>query len=122
MLEKLIKEVEAWAGERGIYKNSTAIKQLKITAEEVVEAAQALEYLALIDLWEHTGELMKRSGSDRSDAIEGAKEELGDIGVTWINACKAAGFTVEECLRAAHDKNMKRTKGKMINGKWVKEQ
>lgn len=101
---KVIKEIQAWAEEKGIYAESDVTSQLKITAEEVVEAVEVW------CLWDY--------GYAKKSLVQ---QELGDIGVTLVNACHLAGFTLEECLEAAHAKNSKRT-GKMVNGKWTKSE
>lgn len=107
-MNELIIEIQNWARERGIYEKSDVIAQLKITAEEVVEA---VEQASLPRCY------------PRDDYPRDELEiELGDIGVTLINACYLAGFSLEDCLQAAHDKNMQRTNGKMVGGKWVKSE
>jgi len=101
-LEILIRK---WADDKGIPEKSTAVKQLKLTAEEVVEAIVEIE-------------IQKKGMSGRSDVCS----ELGDILVTVINAIYLfdKSLTVNECLTVAYDK-IKTRKGTMINGKFTKE-
>jgi NTP pyrophosphatase (non-canonical NTP hydrolase) len=110
-MQELIEKVTSWAEEKGIYDSSTPIAQLKITAEEVVEAVEAIS--ALNEL--------KRLQLHSDQDIEKAEMEVGDILVTLINACYLAGFDLEECLKLALDKISKRT-GEMKNGKFVKDE
>ena len=81
MIEKLIENVEAWAGDRGITQNSNPQSQLMKTVSELGELADAT---------------LK---GDRDGIIDG----IGDTLVTLVIYAKLQGVTLEECLAAAYE-------------------
>ena len=97
-------ELFRWGTSKGIFDNGgDAVAQLKKTAEEVVEAVEAICL---------EGDLPRPS--------QNVESELGDIYVTWIMACECLGVFPEDCIDVAFAKIMKR-KGRMINNQFVKE-
>jgi len=94
-LEKLIHQ---WATDKGIFANSTPIKQALKTQEEVTELLNAI-----VD----------------KDQYE-VKDAIGDIVVTVIIQAHMHGYGLQDCLQSAYDVISKR-KGKMINGQFVKD-
>lgn len=88
-----------WAEERNLIKGSTPAKQLEKTAAELIEL---------------TVELGNRSSN------EVLASELGDVLVTLIIVAHQLGLDFEECLGVAYNK-IKDRKGKMVDGKFVKE-
>ena len=104
-MRDLIKKVEIWAEEKGIFEKGSPIGQACKTEEEATELADAVCLLAKNRT---VGNIMH------------AKDELGDVLVTIIVQCKMQGWDIEDCLEIAYDKISKRN-GKMIDGIFVKE-
>jgi len=90
--------VIAWATQKGIIENGTAIAQASKTIEEVNELVQAITV------------------DDREEIIDA----LGDILVTIIIQAEMQGLKLTECLDSAYNVISKRT-GKMVNGQFVKD-
>ena len=90
--------VIAWATQKGILENGTAIGQASKTIEEVNELVQAITV------------------DDREEIIDA----LGDILVTIIIQAEMQGLKLTECLDSAYNVISKRT-GKMVNGQFVKD-
>ncbi len=90
--------IEAWAEEKGIFKNGTPAAQSLKTLEESVELVNAIYK------------------EDRIEIIDA----MGDIMVTLIIQAKMQGIALEECLNSAYNIINKRT-GKMINGQFIKD-
>lgn len=91
-------DIQAWASARKIHANPNPIGQLKKTAEEVLEAVEAIA---------------------KKDYAETYKE-LGDIYITWINACDALNVSPEYCIDQAFNK-IKDREGEVVNGVFVKK-
>lgn len=98
-------DIEAWADAKGIYNYGSFNAQMKVLAEEVIEATEAYCYHKI-----------ERTAQARIQL----EQELGDIYVVWVNACKVAGIGTEEAARAAIVKNSQRS-GNMVNGRFVKD-
>lgn len=90
--------VIAWATQKGIIENGTAIAQASKTIEEVNELVQAITV------------------DDREEIIDA----LGDILVTIIIQAEMQGLKLTDCLESAYNVISKRT-GKMVNGQFVKD-
>jgi NTP pyrophosphatase (non-canonical NTP hydrolase) len=90
--------VIAWATQKGIIENGTAIAQAGKTIEEVNELVQAITV------------------DDREEIIDA----LGDILVTIIIQAEMQGLKLTECLESAYNVISKRT-GKMVDGQFVKD-
>ncbi len=106
--EELSSRVLIWANERGIFDNSEdlnekwmyrALAQLDKTQEELNETIEAVKQ------------------GDEAEIRDG----IGDILVTIIIAAKMLGEQPETCLEAAYNEIKNRT-GKMVDGKFVKDQ
>lgn len=94
---ELENKVELWAEEKGILKKSSPADQCEKTMEEVDELMQAIE----------------------DNDQEEIKDALGDILVTIIIQAKLQNMDLLQCLESAYEIISKR-KGKMIDGKFVK--
>lgn len=92
----LIKKVEKWAEDRGIFENSVPKDQALKTVSEVGEFADNV-----------------LKGRD-------CRDDIGDIIVTLILQCRLQNTTLYECLTLAYEEIAAR-KGKMVNGTFVKE-
>lgn len=104
--------VETWAKAVGIW-GGDFLPQFEKFREEVGEFSDELVVI------NEAGEFIKKEAIDR-DAME---EELGDVFVTLILLPGKLDTTLERCLGKALDKIMKRVgKGKVIDGKFVKEE
>ena len=97
-MKNLIKKVEIWAENKGIFEKGTIPAQLDKAQEELNELKQAIE----------------------CEPEENQILELGDVLITLIILAKMKVFTIEQCLSMAYEKIAKR-QGKMINGAFVKE-
>ncbi len=95
-----------WAAHREIFDKSTAFKQFDKTLEEVEELAIEL--------------MLFESNSPQAD-IDNVKSELGDVLVTLILMASFMNVSLPESLEVAYKKISKR-KGKMVDGKFVKEE
>jgi len=98
-MEELEKKIVQWAEDRGIFANSTPTQQALVTDEEVEE------------LWDG---ITAESVTDIEDAI-------GDIAVTLVVQAKMHGLTLEQCMETAY-KVISKRKGKMVDGRFVKEE
>jgi len=90
--------VIAWATQKGIIENGTAIAQASKTIEEVNELVDAI-------IKDDKGEIV---------------DALGDILVTIIIQAEMQGLKLTECLESAYNVISKRT-GKMVDGQFVKD-
>ena len=117
-MNELIEKTRQWFYEKGIIANSTPLKQLEKTQEELTEtrdAAVRLKFLGEIV------ELQSGDGVDEClDLLNEIKDGVGDTVVTLIGVCEMYGFTLEECLQMAYDTISKRS-GTMIDGVFVKD-
>lgn len=95
----IIQKVEQWGRDRNIIQECPAIKQAYKTLEEC-------------------GELIEAIALDDKEAISDA---IGDIQVTLILQCAMQGLDYNECLEKAYEV-IKDRKGKLIGGKFVKEE
>tara|TARA_B100000131_G_C18046665_1_gene584708 strand:- start:762 stop:1064 length:303 start_codon:yes stop_codon:yes gene_type:complete len=98
MNKLLEEEIIAWADDRDIFQQSTASLQFSKTLEEVLEL-----YDGIIE-----GDV-----DEISDAI-------GDVMVTLIIQAQMWGLSATDCLTDVY-KEISQRKGKMVNGKFVKE-
>jgi NTP pyrophosphatase (non-canonical NTP hydrolase) len=90
--------VIAWATQKGILENGTAIAQAGKTIEEVNELVEAI------------------IKDDREEIVDA----LGDILVTIIIQAEMQGLKLTDCLESAYNVISKRT-GKMVDGQFVKD-
>jgi NTP pyrophosphatase (non-canonical NTP hydrolase) len=90
--------VIAWATQKGILENGTAIAQASKTIEEVNELVEAI-------IKDDKGEII---------------DALGDILVTIIIQAEMQGLKLTDCLESAYNVISKRT-GKMVDGQFVKD-
>lgn len=96
-------EIEAWAEERGLFKQPSFSKQMQGVAGEAIEAQDAYS-------------LVKVNCAPKSDL----EKELGDIYVFWMNACKIADIKPEDAALAAYNKISNR-KGYIVEGRFIKD-
>lgn len=97
-LDALNEQILEWGIQKGILPHAEPLAQLDKTKEEVGELELAI--------YEHD--------------IDEVKDAIGDIYVTITMQAEAWGFTMEECVQAAYDVIKRRT-GKMVDGKFVKD-
>ena len=90
--------VIAWATQKQILENGTAIAQAGKTIEEVNELVEAI------------------IKDDREEIVDA----LGDILVTIIIQAEMQGLSLVQCLNSAYNVISKRT-GKMVDGQFVKD-
>ena len=101
--EELQKKVIQWAKDRNIFENSTAIKQIHKTREELYETLGALRDL-----------------EDGKESILEVADGIGDMLVTIILLANIVGLDSVDCLEDAYEE-IKNRKGKMVDGFFVKE-
>jgi len=97
----LVEMVRTWATERDIIGDNagaTIDSQYDKLIEEIGELANAI------------------ADKDQNEIVDG----IGDCTVVLINLAELAGTSFEKCLAAAYEE-IKDRKGKMIDGKYVKE-
>jgi NTP pyrophosphatase (non-canonical NTP hydrolase) len=115
-MNELIDKTRQWFHDKGIIANSSPLKQLEKTQEELNEtryAAIKLKYLGeIVELQSGVEDLMFKGYNEIKDGI-------GDTMVTLIGVCEMYGFSLEECLQMAYDTISKRN-GTMIDGVFVK--
>ena len=122
--EKLSTLVLQWGEDKGIFAKSTPLRQLDKTQEELDETREALEKLessAQQDLqleFDFIDEL--DYPSTEIEALEEAKDGIGDMLVTVILLAKMLNMDSVDCLQSAYNVIKKRT-GKMVNGQFVKD-
>jgi len=98
-MKKLIKKVEQWAEEKGIFEKSYPLKQHIKTQEEV-------------------NELLEAMANNNEEAV---KDAIGDILVTLIIQAKMQNMQLKDCLKHAYN-TISNRQGKMVNGIFVKEE
>ena len=101
--EELQKKVIQWAKDRNIFENSTAIKQIHKTREELYEPLRALRDL-----------------EDGKESMLDVADGIGDMLVTIILLANIVGLDSVDCLEDAYEE-IKNRKGKMVDGFFVKE-
>jgi NTP pyrophosphatase (non-canonical NTP hydrolase) len=97
-LDTLNDQILEWGIEKGILPYAEPLSQLEKTEEEVAELRQAI--------YEHD--------------VPEVKDAIGDIFVTLTMQAEAWNLTMDECVQAAYDVIKRRT-GKMVDGKFVKD-
>ena len=101
--EELQKKVIQLAKDRNIFENSTAIKQIHKTREELYETLRALRDL-----------------EDGKESMLDVADGIGDMLVTIILLANIVGLDSVDCLEDAYEE-IKNRKGKMVDGFFVKE-
>ena len=112
-MRELINNVIEWASARNIIQGSNVIKQLDKTSEEFNELQRALAVYHWLSNASAKGNQLSWARCEVTDAY-------GDILVTLIIAAAIDGIDLEECLSQAYEV-IRHRKGKLINGKFVKE-
>lgn len=122
--EKLSTLVLQWGEDKGIFAKSTPLRQLDKTQEELDETREALEKL---ESSAHQDLQLEFDSIDELDypnteveALEEAKDGIGDMLVTVILLAKMLNMDSVDCLQSAYNVIKKRT-GKMVNGQFVKD-
>jgi uncharacterized protein YabN with tetrapyrrole methylase and pyrophosphatase domain len=118
-MNELIDNVRQWFHNKGIIANSNPLKQLEKTQEELTETRDVAVKIKHLDNLQHYSKLYVTEDEDNALMHE-LKDGIGDTVVTLIGVCEMYGVSLEECLQQAYDVISKR-KGKMIDGKFVKE-
>lgn len=111
-MHELIDNVIQWAEDRNIIEGSTVVKQLDKTSEEFNELQRAV---ALYEFHEDA-----KIHYD-NPITEEVMDAYGDILVTLIISAKMLDIHLEDALAQAFEV-IRHRKGKMINGKFVKEE
>lgn len=119
-MNNLISKVVTWAYARNIIAGSTPLKQVEKTGEEVQELVRGLTKLSYLR------EIHDMLPAGPDDALmESARAEvqdaLGDVLVTLIIIAEQVDMDIEDCLASAWEE-IKDRKGRMVNGKFVKEE
>ena len=113
--KKLNERVISWADSRGILEKATPLAQISKTEEEVAETREAL-------FAQDNGlEFYFNSKGVRKNPKEEIIDGFGDVLVTVLIGCKLQKIDPLEALRLALEIIEKRG-GKMINGKFVKDE
>lgn len=122
--EKLSTLVLQWGEDKGIFAKSTPLRQLDKTQEELDETREALKKL---ESSAHQDLQLEFDFIDELDypnteveALEEAKDGIGDMLVTVILLAKMLNMDSVDCLQSAYNVIKKRT-GKMVNGQFVKD-
>ena len=122
--EELSALVLQWGEDKSIFAKSTPLRQLDKTQEELNETREALEKLASLTNQEILDDALLSDDfgniSLEEDALEEAKDGIGDMLVTIILLAKMVNMDSVDCLQAAYDVIKKRT-GKMVDGQFVKD-
>ena len=121
-MRELINNVIQWAADRDILNGSNALKQLDKTSEELNELQRALGQWYMLD------ELVTCDVITPTSAVKQTQHEVelevmdayGDILVTLIIAARLDGIDIQDALASAWN-TIKDRKGRLINGKFVKE-
>lgn len=108
-MQELIDNVIQWAADRNILEGSTVIKQLDKTSEEFNELQRAVALCLESDY--HNARMYK----------EEVVDAYGDILVTLIISAKMLDIDLEDALAQAYEV-IRHRKGKMISGRFVKEE
>jgi len=112
--EDLQQLVVEWGKEKGIIGSATPLQQWQKIKEEVEELGFAL-FAKQQGLIFYNDVKMRNKGTDNE-----IKDAIGDVLVTVILTAKLAGVNPVEALESAYN-TIKERKGKMINGKFVKD-
>ena len=122
--EELSALVLQWGEDKGIFAESTPLRQLDKTQEELDETREALQKLVSLGDQEILDEklLTEDIGSLNleEDTLLEAKDGIGDMLVTIILLAKMLNMDSVDCLQSAYDV-IKKRKGKMVNGQFVKD-
>lgn len=114
-MRELIQVINDWAREKGIFQKATPLAQMEKTFEECHELQEAL-YHQLNGAHGYTNSKGKEVITD-----EEIQDAIGDICVTLIIQCEMQGLDIEDCIQSAYDV-IKDRKGKMVDGKFIKEE
>ena len=107
--------IHDWAADKGILEKATPLNQWDKTLEEVMELKEALIAQA------NGLEYFINSKGQRVHTETEIKDGIGDIRVTIDIQAKMQNTTLEHCSELAYEVISKR-KGKMIDGKFVKDE
>lgn len=121
--EELSNLVIKWGEDKGIFAESTPLRQLDKTQEELEETKEALEKLASlkekdIALEFDFVECFDTDGEE-VEVLEDVKDGIGDMLVTIVLLAKMVNMDTVDCLQAAYNV-IKKRKGKMVDGQFVK--
>lgn len=116
----LAKSIANWGEERNItyVGGATPLSQMSKMLEEFAEWLITYETLEHINEWDF--EVRESYTTTHDDLQEQLKDDFGDILVCLIQAMRLADTDLHTCLAVAWE-GIKDRKGKMINGKFVKE-
>tara|TARA_R110000772_G_scaffold46106_4_gene105353 strand:- start:4660 stop:5079 length:420 start_codon:yes stop_codon:yes gene_type:complete len=118
--EELSKLVIEWGESKGILAESTPLRQLDKTQEELDETRQALQKLNDFD---YQADFMEGIGiptPSEEDIRAEVKDGIGDMLVTIVLLAKMVDMDTVDSLNSAYGVIKKRT-GKMVDGQFVKD-
>ena len=124
-MKKIFNNIIQWANDRNIIKGSTAQQQFPKLLEEIIELYATLHpeqnkraiIISLIDIIYQLDEKGKIKQAPQGKKVT---DDVGDCQVVLAIIATQQGLTVKECLECAYD-DIKKRKGKLINGVFVKE-
>lgn len=116
-MQELIQKVIQWANDRNIIQGSTATKQLEKTAAEFTELCIAAGKDEMLLEYTDVPGYHRTQEAITADVADG----IGDVLVTLIIVAEQCGLDIEDCLQVSYNQ-IKDRKGKMIDGKFVKEE
>jgi NTP pyrophosphatase (non-canonical NTP hydrolase) len=119
--EELSKLVIEWGESKGILAESTPLRQLDKTQEELDETRQALQKLNDFD---YQADFMEGIGiptPSEEDIRAEVKDGIGDMLVTIVLLAKMVDMDTVDSLNSAYGVIKKRT-GKMVDGQFIKDQ
>ena len=118
--EEISEQVINWAQEKGILQNSTPLKQLEKTQEELNETKECLEQLVALKDTQEQKKFHFAEDEDIQTVLNELKKEIGDQIVTLTLLSELVGFNTVDCFEAAYKKIKNRT-GVMKDGFFVKD-
>ena len=127
-MSEIISDVINWHYERNLIEGATDESQSVKLLEEYIELVAALypvnHHRVANRVISDTIELLE-GGRIKSVAVEDSREAkkdaLGDMLVVMINIAERNGWDIEECLESAYSE-IKDRKGRMIDGKYIKQE
>lgn len=124
-MKNTINKVIRWAEDKNIFSESSPLSQHDKLIEEVIETRDAIIDYEGTELFLNgiciSPESENRLEHLQKDNMEEIKDGIGDCVVCLINLAHFYGLDIQDCLDHAYDQ-IKDRKGKMINGKFVKEE
>jgi NTP pyrophosphatase (non-canonical NTP hydrolase) len=118
--EELNKQIIGWAHDRNIINGATPEKQASKTLEECEELITAVAKLTVVKDIAFNYDLDSPIEVEFNHYKAQVIDAIGDIIVTLCIQAEMQGVNIVGCIQSAYDE-IKDRKGKMVNGKFVKE-